>query len=173
MKGDSMFGRLKRRISPSAVIALIALIAALAGTAYAGSKISGKTIKKESLPGNRVKKDSLTGTQINEASLNGVGSANSLGSVTYATTTQPVPYSYDTPPPNNGTQFTANCPAGTKVIGGGAAAGNEADEFVNDSFPTSTRTGWTATIYNNQTPPVASDTVTVTAICTAVTASTG
>jgi hypothetical protein len=58
-----------RKPSPAFILALIALFVAMGGTVYAGSKLSGKTIKKSSLPGNRVKKNSLTGRQVNEGSL--------------------------------------------------------------------------------------------------------
>jgi hypothetical protein len=58
-----------RKPSPAFILALIALFVAMGGTVYAGSKLSGKTIRKSSLPGNRVKKDSITGRQVNEGSL--------------------------------------------------------------------------------------------------------
>jgi hypothetical protein len=51
------------------VVALIALFAALFGTAYAANKISGKTIRVGSEPGNRLVADSVGGKQVNEGSL--------------------------------------------------------------------------------------------------------
>ena len=94
-----------RRPTASFVISCIALFVALGGTVYAGTQISGKTIKKGSLPGNRVKKNtlpgnrvkkntlpgnrvkknSLTGVQINEAKLGEVPSAANATNATNAT----------------------------------------------------------------------------------------
>jgi hypothetical protein len=94
-----------RRPSASLVISCLALFVALGGTVYAGTAISGKTIKKGSLPGNRVKakslpgnrlkkasvpgdklmKDSVTGVQINESTLSQVPSAANATNAVNAT----------------------------------------------------------------------------------------
>lgn len=84
-----MLNRLRRGVTFSNLVALIALFVALGGTVYAASKINGKTIVKNSIPGNRIKKGSLTGsqiknqaltgTQINAATLGTVPNANTLG----------------------------------------------------------------------------------------------
>jgi hypothetical protein len=55
------------------------------------------------------------------------------------------------------------------VIGGGATLSEDAEAYVNDSGPTSTRDGWSATAYAFKSGL----TMTVTAICTSVTATTG
>src|SRR6478609_4716533 len=73
------------------IVALIALICALTGTAWAalgknsvGSKQLKKNavitakIKKEAVTGGKVKKDTLTGTQINEGTLGAVPLANAI-----------------------------------------------------------------------------------------------
>jgi len=57
------------------VVALIALVAALAGTAYAAQSINGGAIKKQTIGGGKLKKDTLTGFQIN---------TNKLGTVPFA-----------------------------------------------------------------------------------------
>src|SRR5215203_2360141 len=54
-----------RRPSPAMVVAVIALIAALAGTAYAAQTINGGAIKKQTIGGGKLKKKTLTGFQIN------------------------------------------------------------------------------------------------------------
>ncbi len=59
----SQFG--KRRPSPAMVVAVIALIAALAGTAYAAQRINGGAIIKQTIGGGKLKKKTLTGFQIN------------------------------------------------------------------------------------------------------------
>ncbi len=73
------------------IVAVIALVCALTGTAWAalgknsvGSKQLKKNavvtakIKKEAVTGGKVKKDTLTGTQINEGTLGAVPLANSI-----------------------------------------------------------------------------------------------
>jgi hypothetical protein len=64
-----------KRPSPAMVVAVIALIAALAGTAYAAGRINGGAIIKQSIGGGKLKKKTLTGFQIN---------TNKLGTVPFA-----------------------------------------------------------------------------------------
>jgi hypothetical protein len=59
----------QRRPSPAMVVAVIALIVALAGTAYAAQTINGGQIKKQTIGGGKLKKKTLTGFQINTAKL--------------------------------------------------------------------------------------------------------
>lgn len=76
---------LVRRPSPGLIVAIVALVLALGGGAYAAAtitgkdikngSITGKDIKKGSLTGKLVKNDSLTGKQIKESSLGQVPSA--------------------------------------------------------------------------------------------------
>jgi hypothetical protein len=83
------------RPSPATIVALVALLAALSGSAYAAGRIDGRTLKVKSLPGNRLKLGSvpanrlkrgalpagggivepITGSQIDERSLGQVPSA--------------------------------------------------------------------------------------------------
>jgi hypothetical protein len=73
--------------SPAMIVALIALVFAMSGTAVAASKlVSGdKLIKKASLSGNRLKKDTVTGTQIKESTLGKVPSATAADTAASAT----------------------------------------------------------------------------------------
>jgi hypothetical protein len=57
------------------VVAVVALIAALAGTAYAAQKINGNLIEKQTIGAGKLKKKTLTGFQIN---------TNKLGTVPFA-----------------------------------------------------------------------------------------
>jgi hypothetical protein len=57
------------RVTPAFLLALVALLFSMAGTGYAAAQLSGKQIKKRSLPADRVVKNSLTGVQINESKL--------------------------------------------------------------------------------------------------------
>jgi hypothetical protein len=61
-----MLQKLKRRApSPAMVVALVALVAALGGTAYAAGRINGNSIEKQSIGGGKLKKQTLTGYQVN------------------------------------------------------------------------------------------------------------
>ena len=64
-----------RRPSPAMVVAVIALIVALAGTAYAAQTINGGAIKKQTIGGGKLKPKTLTGFQVN---------VNKLGTVPFA-----------------------------------------------------------------------------------------
>lgn len=65
----------KARPSPAMIVAIVALIAALTGTAYAAQRINGGTIIKQSIGGGKLKKKTLTGFQINTNKLGVVPSA--------------------------------------------------------------------------------------------------
>jgi hypothetical protein len=56
---------INRRPSPAMVVAVIALIVALAGTAYAAQTINGGAIKKQTIGAGKLKHKTLTGYQIN------------------------------------------------------------------------------------------------------------
>jgi hypothetical protein len=64
------------------VVAVVALIVALAGTAYAAQTINGGAIKKQTIGGGKLKKKTLTGFQINTNKL-GVVPAAKRASHTY------------------------------------------------------------------------------------------
>ncbi|MBS1679562.1 MAG: hypothetical protein JST08_19480 [Actinobacteria bacterium] len=54
----------RRRPSPAMIVALVALVTALGGTAYAAGRINGNVIVKQSIGGGKLKKKTLTGYQI-------------------------------------------------------------------------------------------------------------
>jgi hypothetical protein len=82
------------RPTPATIVALLALVAALAGSAYAAGRIDGRAVRVKSLPGNRLKPGSvpanrlrpgvlagriaepIVGAQIDERSLGQVPSAS-------------------------------------------------------------------------------------------------
>ncbi len=72
----------ERRPSAAMVVAVIALIVALAGTAYAAQTINGGAIKKQTIGAGKLKHKTLTGYQINTAKL-GVVPAAQRASHTY------------------------------------------------------------------------------------------
>jgi hypothetical protein len=64
--------RIKKSMTFSNVIAMLALFFALGGTVYAASgKIDGSQIKPKSLPGNRLQAQSVTATQIKNGAIGG------------------------------------------------------------------------------------------------------
>jgi hypothetical protein len=67
----------KRRPSPAMVVAVIALVVALAGTAYAAQTINGGAIKKQTIGAGKLKHKTLTGYQINTNKLGTVPAAKS------------------------------------------------------------------------------------------------
>ena len=79
----------RRRPSGAMVVAIIALVVAMTGSAVAGplkTLISGSSIKKNSIPGNRLVNHTVTGKQINLKKLGIVPKATSAGSATTAAT---------------------------------------------------------------------------------------
>jgi hypothetical protein len=64
-----------RKPSPAMVVAAIALVVALAGTAYAAQSINGGAIKKQTIGAGKLKKKTLTGFQINTNKLGVVPAA--------------------------------------------------------------------------------------------------
>lgn len=145
----------------------------LTGTQLKAGSVTGTQIKAGSLTGTQIKTGSLTGTQIKAGSLTGqqvVGSsltgvsASSLGAVQYVVSV--VSLVKEAPA---GTSGSAVCPAGQKVIGGGATVSSEVSAFINDSGPATDRNGWRATGFAGDD----GTSMTVTAICTAVTSAVG
>ena len=103
----------KRRPSPAMVVAVIALIVALAGTAYAAQSINGGSIKKQTIGGGKLKKKTLTGFQIN---------TNKLGTVPFAKVATHTFWAVVNNPanPGNAALARASGPDITAVEGGGA-----------------------------------------------------
>jgi hypothetical protein len=73
-----------RRPSPALAIAVLALVVAFGGSAYAVRQINGATIRIRSIPGNRIANNALTGTQINEARLGRVNEARNATNSKFA-----------------------------------------------------------------------------------------
>jgi len=103
----------KMRPSPAMVVAVIALVVALAGTAYAAQTINGGAIKKQTIGGGKLKKDTLTGFQIN---------TNKLGTVPFAQVATHTFWAVVNNPssPGNATLARASGPNIAAVEGGGA-----------------------------------------------------
>ena len=104
---------MKRRPSPAMVVAVIALVVALAGTAYAAQTINGGSIKKQTIGGGKLKKKTLTGFQIN---------TNKLGTVPFAKVATHTFWAvvHNPPSPGNAALARASGPNIAAVEGGGA-----------------------------------------------------
>jgi hypothetical protein len=78
-----------RRPSPAMVVAIVALIVALAGTAYAAQSINGGSIKKQTIGAGKLKHKTLTGYQINTNKLGVVPSAKRAAHTYWAVVDNP------------------------------------------------------------------------------------
>ncbi len=78
-----------KRPSPAMVVALIALVAALGGTAYAAQSINGGAIQKQSIGAGKIKHKTLTGYQINTNKLGIVPSAKRAAHTYWAVVNNP------------------------------------------------------------------------------------
>jgi hypothetical protein len=104
---------LSRRPSPAMVVAVIALVAALAGTAYAAQQINGNLIERQTIGAGKLKKKTLTGFQIN---------TNKLGTVPFAKVSTHTFWAVVNNPasPGNAALARASGPNITATEGGGA-----------------------------------------------------
>jgi hypothetical protein len=126
---------IRSRTSPALIVAVVALIAALAGTAIAGPGASSSAITKS-----KVKKiaNKQAGKQIQ--ALLPIGSAE-LAVINTRTQTQTIPANGF-----NGTRITANCQSGERIISGGYKNGNGSQILVGESFKQGD--GWEVLAYN-------------------------
>ena len=70
------------RPSPALIVAGLALVMAIGGTAYAAASINGSTITDHSIAARKLINNTLTGTQIKEAGLGTVPNATKVGGFT-------------------------------------------------------------------------------------------
>jgi hypothetical protein len=105
----------RRRPSPAMVVAVIALIVALAGTAYAAQTINGGAIKKQTIGAGKLKKKTLTGFQINTEKLGVVPAAKRAAHTYWAVVNNPAS-------PGNATLARASDAGITATEGGGAVS---------------------------------------------------
>ena len=84
-----MDAKRSRRPSAAMVVAVIALIVALAGTAYAAQSINGGSIKKQTIGAGKLKHKTLTGYQINTNKLGIVPAAKRAAHTYWAVVNNP------------------------------------------------------------------------------------
>lgn len=81
---------LKRRApSPAMIVAIVALIVALGGTAIAAQNINGGAIEKQTIGGGKLKQKTLTGFQINTSKLGTVPTARRASHTYWAVVNNP------------------------------------------------------------------------------------
>jgi hypothetical protein len=104
-----------RRPSPAMVVAIIALVVALAGTAYAAQTINGGAIKKQTIGAGKLKHKTLTGYQINTNKLGVVPAAQRASHTYWAVVNNPTGA-------GNAALARASDATITAIEGGGAVA---------------------------------------------------
>ncbi|HVV91129.1 MAG TPA: hypothetical protein VHB53_11590 [Solirubrobacterales bacterium] len=132
----------RRRPSPAMIVALVALVTALGGTAYAAGRIDGNSIVKQSIGGGKLKKKTLTGFQINVAKLGEVPLAKRTTHTFWAVVHNPSG-------PNNATL--------TRASDAGVITATEANGAVDVIFPINVSDCASVAGRNNDgtSPPVA------------------
>jgi hypothetical protein len=104
--------------SPAMIVAIIALVVALGGTAYAATKmaknsVGTKQLKAKSVTTGKIANNAVTGARVVDKSLTGADiNLNALGTVPSATTVS------QTGNANTVTGHAAACPGGTTLIRG-------------------------------------------------------
>jgi len=144
------------RIRPRSIAANRIKPRTLTGHQIRKHSLTGRQIKKQSLSGRQIRKHTLTGSEIDQGTLTGI-SAAALSGVHYEVKTVPL-----APNSRDGTTGSADCPAGTNAVGGGATVSDDERSFVNDSGPSPQQSGWTATGFVRFGPGA---TMTITAVC--------
>ncbi len=94
------------------IVAILALVVALAGTAYAAQTINGGAIKKQTIGGGKLKQKTLTGYQINTNKLGVVPKAERATDAYWAVVSNP-------PGPGNAKLVRASDSSITAIEGGG------------------------------------------------------
>jgi len=124
------------------IVALVALVAALGGTAYAAGQINGNSIQKQSIGGGKLKKHTLTGYQVNVEKLGEVPLAKRTTHTFWAVVHNPAGQGNATP---------------SRVSDNGAITATEAGGAVDVIFPISVSNCANVAGRNNDgtSPPVA------------------
>ena len=146
-----------RKLSPSMIVACIALFVALTGTAVAGSGlISGSSIKNHTIAASKLTPNAISFLRGRQGPAGPAGPAGSAGPAGADGGFDPAKIVYAAGPttdlPANGTAggqvLTATCPAGTKAVGGG---GQPVIALQGFSGPTADGSGWEIIVFNDTT----------------------
>ncbi len=144
------------RPSPAMIVAIVALIVAMGGSAYAAHKIGSHQLRKNAVTTKKIKDDAVTGSKIANGAITGGKLASGAVGVVMRQG-PPVTYAPDAAHP-----VEANCQPGERATGGGVY--NEAQVgtlVVTSSYPLpnpisppstgdgKTPTGWRVWLKNN------------------------
>lgn len=144
------------RPSPAMVVALVALFAALGGSAYAAFTVTGKNVKNNSLTTKDVKNKSLLNKDFKAGQLPaGKDGKNGATSVVVRSA-------------DFTTTGSVSCGPGETATGGGVASIDTVDAFVFTSRPLQTSgkpTGWFGEVRNKTNPTTVPETGTVYVLC--------
>jgi hypothetical protein len=155
--------------------ATLALFVALGGGAYAATALPANSVgpsqlKRNAVVAAKIKDNAVRGADIRESSLAKVPTAKvadtaaAVDKVTYKTAAGTAAAS------SAATAATATCDGGQHVLGGGVKLDPPGIGVVNDSYPDTNNTAWTAHVGNaSNGSSAATLNFTVYAICTTVT----
>jgi hypothetical protein len=143
--------RFRPRLTYANVTATLALFIALGGSGYAATELARNSVgnqqlKRSAVTSAKVRDNSLVGADIRDKSL----TAADIDATTLASA---VAYTYKTaagtaPAGSAANSATATCDSGQQVVGGGVMLDPPRIGLVNDSFPDSNNTAWTARVGN-------------------------
>ena len=137
-----MHSRFRPHLTYANVMATLALFIALGGSGYAATQLGRNSVgslqlKRNAVTGLKVRDNSLTGADIDEATL-----TTQAAAVSYKTATGTAASS------SAANAATATCDSGQQVVGGGVQLDPATIGVVNDSYPDSNNTAWTARVGN-------------------------
>jgi hypothetical protein len=136
-----MRARLRPRLTYANVMATLAVFIVLGGSAYAGTQLARNSVgtaqlKSNAVTGAKVRDHSLTSADISQAALaSGVSLSYKTADGTAAAGSA-------------ANAATATCDSGQQVVAGGVKLGTPGIGLINDSFPDSNNTAWTARVGN-------------------------
>lgn len=133
------------RATVALVVALLALVASTSGVAYAAEKAAKNSVVSKSIKNGQVKnKDLAAGAVTSDKIADGAVRASDVGIVTVQTTSAVLgdaDGSTNDGPITDIIEASVQCPAGTKVIGGGAEWVGSGDTNDNTYLHSSTVSG--------------------------------
>jgi hypothetical protein len=148
------------------VVALVALVAALGGTAFAQTVLPRNSVGPRQIRANAVRSSEVKDRSLRVADLSvqarrslrgqrgpagppGPGGGTGTGTGTGTATTLTVVAAPGVVSAGNVTSATATCPPGRTVSGGGVRIDSAGDSSMRESYPSQNNTAWTARVGND------------------------
>lgn len=156
---------LSNRVSPGTVLALVALVAALGGSAYAAATVPFAERAATAKKANYAKR---AGTAKKAGTAKSADTARRLERVDHNSQIVVNPSCAWTPNTCVPTEGSVACDPGMVAVGGGAKLEDPVHQLVIDSFPIGGGGGWTARVenYDSNTSGLVTHNFTVFVICT-------